>query len=190
MAAVGDIVREEGFRGLGVNAVSARAGVSKVLVYRYFDGLDGLVEAWALQNNYWGGESSADLDEAKRASMDARALAAEFLGGQIASLRASPERREILRWFLSERNPLGSRVMARIEENGRRVQAWIAGRTRKDRDAEASLAIIVGGIYYLSLLADRAPVFNGVDLGSDGGWDRIARAAVSLAAGLARGEGD
>jgi len=32
MAAVGDIVREEGFRGLGVNADSARAGVSKVLV--------------------------------------------------------------------------------------------------------------------------------------------------------------
>jgi len=42
-AAIG-LLAEEGFAGFGVNAVSARAGVDKVLLYRYFSGLDGLLE--------------------------------------------------------------------------------------------------------------------------------------------------
>ncbi len=38
------LLAEEGFAGFGVNAVAARAGVDKVLIYRYFSGLDGLLE--------------------------------------------------------------------------------------------------------------------------------------------------
>lgn len=36
---------EEGFGGFGVNTIARRAGCDKKLIYRYFDGLDGLVEA-------------------------------------------------------------------------------------------------------------------------------------------------
>ncbi|WP_269538730.1 TetR/AcrR family transcriptional regulator [Cerasicoccus fimbriatus] len=39
-----DLLAEEGFQSFGVNAVAARAGVDKVLIYRYFDGLDGLLQ--------------------------------------------------------------------------------------------------------------------------------------------------
>ncbi|WP_309397631.1 TetR/AcrR family transcriptional regulator [Cerasicoccus maritimus] len=42
-AAIG-LLAEEGFQSFGVNAVAARAGVDKVLIYRYFSGLDGLLE--------------------------------------------------------------------------------------------------------------------------------------------------
>lgn len=37
------LLAEEGFQSFGVNAVAARAGVDKVLIYRYFSGLDGLL---------------------------------------------------------------------------------------------------------------------------------------------------
>lgn len=33
----------EGFIGFGINAVAARSGSDKVLIYRYFNGLDGLL---------------------------------------------------------------------------------------------------------------------------------------------------
>lgn len=42
LAAVGAILAEAGgSRRIGVNAVAARAGVDKVLIYRYFGGLEG-----------------------------------------------------------------------------------------------------------------------------------------------------
>jgi AcrR family transcriptional regulator len=36
---------EEGFAAFGVNSVARRAGYDKKLIYRYFDGMDGLVAA-------------------------------------------------------------------------------------------------------------------------------------------------
>jgi len=42
-AAARALILESGFRDYGVNAVAARAGVDKVLIYRYFKGADGLL---------------------------------------------------------------------------------------------------------------------------------------------------
>jgi AcrR family transcriptional regulator len=36
---------EEGFAGLGINGIARAAGCDKKLIYRYFDGLDGLLDA-------------------------------------------------------------------------------------------------------------------------------------------------
>lgn len=38
--AVDELIEENGFEGLGINAVAAKAGVSKMLIYRYFNSLD------------------------------------------------------------------------------------------------------------------------------------------------------
>lgn len=43
---VGELVRENGFEKIGVNAVAARSGVSKILVYRYFGSVEGLLAAY------------------------------------------------------------------------------------------------------------------------------------------------
>ena len=48
--AVDDIIEESGFEGLGINAVAAKAGVAKMLIYRYFNSLDGLIAAYIQQN--------------------------------------------------------------------------------------------------------------------------------------------
>ena len=36
LTAVGEIVEESGLESLGINAVAQRAGVSKMLIYRYY----------------------------------------------------------------------------------------------------------------------------------------------------------
>lgn len=40
-----DLLAEEGFGAFGVNGVARRAGYDKKLIYRYFDGMDGLIRA-------------------------------------------------------------------------------------------------------------------------------------------------
>ena len=39
------LLAEEGFQGFGVNAVARRAGCDKQLIYRYYGGLNGLIDA-------------------------------------------------------------------------------------------------------------------------------------------------
>lgn len=51
--AVGKILCSEGYQSIGVNKVAKVAGVDKKLIYRYFGDLNGLVEAFAFEQDYW-----------------------------------------------------------------------------------------------------------------------------------------
>ncbi|MFO7645107.1 MAG: TetR/AcrR family transcriptional regulator, partial [Desulfosarcina sp.] len=51
--AVGKLLAEKGFTHLGVNAVARQAGVDKVLIYRYFGGLPGLIKAFGQEGDFW-----------------------------------------------------------------------------------------------------------------------------------------
>ena len=51
--AVGSIIASDGFEGIGINAVAQQAGVSKMLIYRYFEGLNELISSYLLQKDYW-----------------------------------------------------------------------------------------------------------------------------------------
>lgn len=53
LKAVGEMIRRDGFEKLGVNAVAAHCGVSKILIYRYFGSLDGLLAAYIRQHDFW-----------------------------------------------------------------------------------------------------------------------------------------
>lgn len=43
LAAGLDVLAGDGFAGFGINAVARKAGADKKLIYRYFDGIDGLM---------------------------------------------------------------------------------------------------------------------------------------------------
>ena len=46
------MVIENGFEKIGVNAVAAQSGVSKILIYRYFGSVDGLMAAYIRQHDF------------------------------------------------------------------------------------------------------------------------------------------
>ena len=51
--AIGEMIAEEGFEKIGVNAIAARSGVSKILIYRYFSSVDGLIASYIRQHDFW-----------------------------------------------------------------------------------------------------------------------------------------
>ena len=53
ISAVGSLLAKKGFKGIGVNAVAREAGVDKVLIYRYFAGLEGLIAAFGKEGDFW-----------------------------------------------------------------------------------------------------------------------------------------
>jgi AcrR family transcriptional regulator len=176
LAAVTDIVRERGFGALGVNAVAEAAGVSKVLIYRYFGSYRGLLEDWALQRNFWF-TGTADIEKALAGAAGDRAALATVLKrivrSQADELRTDKVSREVLRWFIAEKDTAAATVMARLEERGTAIAASIARGLGADEDPAAISAVVIAGVYYLALLSDRAEVFNGVEISSDAGWERI-----------------
>ncbi len=179
ITALDRVILKSGFTGLGVNAVAREAGVSKVLIYRYFGSFDGLLEVWALENSYW-----TTLPENG-------AGAEEVLSGQIDSLRRDRLKREIQRWLLAEQSPVGDAVMHRLEESGLALSRRLAEKEKpaKGVDAEAAVAVITAGITHLALMSDRADVYNGVRLDSDEGWERLRSAVKMMMRSMLAGPG-
>ena len=53
LGAAKSLLAEEGFQNFGINAVARRAGCDKQLIYRYYGGLNGLVEAIGADLGTW-----------------------------------------------------------------------------------------------------------------------------------------
>lgn len=53
LEAVSKIIEEEGFTKIGINHIARQAKCDKVLIYRYFGGLDGLLLKWAKLNDFY-----------------------------------------------------------------------------------------------------------------------------------------
>ncbi|HPC81855.1 MAG TPA: TetR family transcriptional regulator [Thermoanaerobaculaceae bacterium] len=179
LAAVGRLLARDGFASLGVNAVAREAGVDKVLIYRYFGGMEALLEAWGRRCAF-GSQSPASEGVAAGQNPAARAVA--FLVRYIRDVRAHPEVLEVMRWELVEDNAL-TRRLADIREaeglaelRGLGVGAELAERL----DLPAMAAVLTAGLLHLALRARSAPAWLGVGLRTDEGWARIERAVGLL----------
>lgn len=111
--AVNEIIEESGFENIGVNAVAAKAGVSKMLIYRYFESLGGLIAAYIRQHDYWI-NFNPELPDLEHLS--------DFVKGmfkqQITSLRENYALRRLYRWELTTRNAFTKDLCAKREAMG------------------------------------------------------------------------
>jgi AcrR family transcriptional regulator len=176
---MGRLLARKGSKGLGVNAIAREARVDKVLIYRYFGGLQELYRAFAIEGNTFPSiEELAEggIDELKKLP-PAEAVKAAILGFARA-IRRRPLTKEIMRWELQERNALTSMLAA---QRNRQAEQWLALAPRlQGADLRAVASILVAGQVFLALRAKTADVYNGIDLHSEKGWQRIENAVQLL----------
>lgn len=79
------LIEEDGFAAWGVNAVARSAGVDKVLLYRYFESLDGLLDAIVNRTQFWPDPENLPNESA-----------VAFIAGTIESLRKNGLARQLL----------------------------------------------------------------------------------------------
>lgn len=99
------ILLKDGFGGIGINAIARKAQCDKVLIYRYFDGLDGLLKCFAeSQDLWWHAEEliNAELEQEKHLPTFLNTL----LKQHIKEIQRRPLTQEIMAWELSEHNEL------------------------------------------------------------------------------------
>ena len=167
--AVDELIEENAFEGLGINAVAAKAGVSKMLIYRYFNSLDGLIAAYIQQHDYW-----INFDEQLPDEEHIGEFIKEIFKRQIAMLRQSYTLRRLYRWELTSNNIFIKELREKREAKG----VWLVDAVSKlskhpQKETAAMASILTAAISYLSLLEENCPVFNGINIQTEDGWKEL-----------------
>jgi len=169
IAAFGRVVQRVGLRNVGVNAVIKEAGIGKALIYRYFDGLPGLVSAWGERNQIW-----PDLSEFHEIS-DA-AGTADLLKRMVAhhaqSLRDDPLRAEILADQFMTPTPISDALQEIRQQLGREHQE-IFSKHSQLQDHRYLMMVLMSAASFIAMRAVKAPEYMGDDLSTDADWNAV-----------------
>jgi len=181
--AVHEILKDEGYEALGVNAVAERAGANKVLLYRYFGSFEGLMEEYVQRMDPFPiliEKIEAQLEG--RENLPVEEVCSIIFASLEQSIFENPSFAEMLRWEIAASNPLTRRIAESREENGVRLTRYLKGRFEWDRtkDVEAVLAILTGGLFYLWLRSGSVESYNNVPISDDSGRKRLLEAATVI----------
>lgn len=178
---IGDMICESGFEKIGINAVAARSGVSKILIYRYFGSVEGLMAAYIRQHD-------SLLNSLPEEFPDRKALPAflkKRFREQIAELRKDIILKRLYRWELSSDNEYVAKIREQREKIGMKLIGKISEISGLPQDEIASAATLLNtSITYLVMLEEVCPVYDGIPLNRDEGWEQIVKAIDRIIDGI------
>lgn len=168
--AVGEIIIKDGFDKVGVNAIASKAGVSKVLIYRYFGSVDNMIVEYLSQDDFWVNFS---VDFPKNENL--KEFIKKMFRDQIYQLRNSKLAQELYRWELTSHNNVIEKLRLKREAKGVTLITIVSQLSNHPHEEVASIATLLSAaISYLILLSNNCPTYNGIDLQNDKGWEQIA----------------
>ena len=180
--AVEALLVEGGFGALTPSAVGRRAGVDKMLIYRYFGDLPGLVRSIANAPDFFPSfEDWCGSDPGALLALPVAERAAVMLERYAAVLLAKPVVLELMVWELVERNDLTAIMEEARETLGLRIMGEMFPEVTDVERLRGTAAVLTSGISYLALRRRKIRWFGGLDLRSDEGWRQIAGAIAAMA---------
>jgi AcrR family transcriptional regulator len=183
--AVGTLLASKGFTGLGVNAVAREAGVDKVLIYRYFGGLSELTVAFGREGDFWPSvKELAGGDVAAYSRLPVTNKLCELSRNFLNAIRTRPLTQEILAWEMIERNELTAELETIRENTMMNFFDMFFPSVNDGPDIAAMGAIVGSGLSYLVCRARHISIYNGVNLDTEAGWQRLERAIDLMIRGL------
>lgn len=148
--AVGEILREHGWRGLGVNKIAYRAGVDKKMIYWYFGSYNNLLKIYIKSKDFWmpvfeqfQGSGSPSEDELAD-------YIASIFKGLFNVFYAEPEMQTFIHWQISDDRPVLREISEEREFQGAQIAAMTDPHFEgSEFNFRAVLALILGGVYYV-----------------------------------------
>lgn len=173
---IGQMITESGFEKIGINAVASQSGVSKILIYRYFGSVEGLMAAYIRQHDFW-----INFPQELPDRNQLPAFLKNMFKEQIEQLRSNPTLKRLYRWELSSDNAIVMTLKEQREKAGMQRLTKISELTGYSLEELAPLAtILTASITYLVMLEEFCPVYNGIPLNKDAGWKQIIEGINTL----------
>ena len=185
LKAASELLAESGFQNFGVNAVARRAGCDKQLIYRYFGGMDGLVEAIGAELAGWVEEKMPE-NGGGGFLLTYGDLVERLLLLFMEALRDDPLMKKIIAWEISENAPQVRRLS---EARSKSLAQWIdrvRGKMQPPKGVEPAVlnALLIGSVQHIVLAGEAAGRFAGIELRSAKDWDRVAQSVKRLVRGV------
>ena len=128
-----------------------------------------MLSKYLLQKDFWV-NTNMNIEKSSDISGSLKQLFRE----QIRQLRNDIILQRLHRWELSTENQAIRLLREKREQNGNELIRSVSELTHSSSAEIASLAsIISAAISYLVLMENQNPVYNGIDLHNDRGWEQI-----------------
>lgn len=179
------VLVRDGASAVTVQAVAAEAGVAKTLIYKYFDGMAGLIKEWADQREIFLPLEELFPDPAAAAETmhrDPFAFAKAQILKQAQHMRDHPVYIELCLAEVSGSGPvIDALVELRRERN--EAESKALGETLDGANIPMLLPVMLmpAAITYLAMRARKAPLFAGmVRLDTEEGWNSMMGAVEQV----------
>ena len=157
--AVGVIIKRDGFSTLKISTIAKVAEVDRKLIYRYFGGLNHLIEAYIVENDYWllFSEKMKTMLEQKEFTGSEQIITA-ILQNQFNFFVSQKEMQRLILWELSANSPMMRSIHNARESMGQKFLEMTDSHFKESKvNFRPIAALLVGGIYYTILHT----IFNG-----------------------------
>lgn len=177
--ALEEVIAERGLEGVGVNRIAEKAGVSKVLIYRYFGGLDGLMEYYVKMGKLFPMFTPVVLDQIRPLhESDLARIWYRQVIQTYRSFRTFKAAREVLKATIIENDVTADVTSKAVDEEMTRLVEQLS--FVKGADTKAVSAVMLGAMSYLTIMAQNNRTMIGLDLRSEDGWKRIEDAVKMI----------
>ena len=181
--AVGYVIKTEGLDKVNYSKVARRAGVDRKNIHTYFENLDGLIEAYITENDYWLSFAEVLREVAtENAPQGIRDVIIAILQNQFRYFYEEKEMQDLILWEISHDSPMMQSIHRAREAYGQRLLEMAdVDFNGTNIDIRAISALLVSGIYYVVLHAR----FNGgmisdIDINSAHGQEAILNALKQI----------
>lgn len=183
LSAVGEVLAEEGYQALGVNRIAKQAGVAKTLIYRYFGGLDGLIQAYGETDSFWPSvDEIRGMPEADFKALNLRERCRTIFRNFRIALKKRPHTVAIYAWEMVENNEITKSLIASRTRSSLNLVREMMGQNHTemtDYDHEIT-AMLGAALLHLTIRESLDSPFAGLDLKEQATWDRFDGALETL----------
>lgn len=187
LTAVEQILAEDGYRGLGINPIAKKAGVGKALIYRYFGGLNGVIDAYGETDSFWpSAHEIRGMPREEFRQLSLRERCKQIFRNFRSSLAIRPHTVAIFAWELTEKNDVTKNLIARRTQTSLDVVKEMLGQHKtvySEYDHEM-IALLGAALLHLTIREHMESPFAGMDLKDSKTWDRIEGALDTFFIGL------
>ncbi|EHQ41402.1 TetR/AcrR family transcriptional regulator [Myroides odoratus] len=184
VVAVGKVIQKDGYTGLTATNIAKAAGLDKKLIWTYFGSVDSLIEEYISKKDFWKqAANNVITDLLKNPTEIGQDQITKLLQNQLEIVLKDKALQKIIHWEIGEKNKMLRDLADKREEIGEGLFQVIIPHFEKENiyNIRGRLALLIGGIYYLSLHAkSNGSMFCGLDINKEEGKKEVLSAINDL----------